>query len=330
MLRICLFAATLFWVSAQSVISEEKLIYGVFWEGCEHGCQGFVDAIEKSGFPVQLELRDAEQNKANLPKFIRESRELDADLVLTYGTSVTLGMAGRYDDPETAGRVTNRPLVFMYVSDPIGSNIVKGFASSGRPNIAGTYNRVPETVNIKTIRTILPGFSHLGMIYNFNERNSALKVDEMENLAANMGFKLTALEIDPGNSGVPDPSLISVRVTELAAADVDFIYLGSSSFLRINGAAFTKSAVENGIPILSPYEEVVRENDALISIAARAADVGEIAAQQALRILRDGKSPGDLSIARVTDFAYVVNMEVAKRLKLFPPIEFLQIAETVK
>jgi hypothetical protein len=31
----------------------------------------------------------------------------------------------------------------------------------------------------------------------------------------------------------------------------------------------------------------------------------------------------------VTDFAYVVNMAVARKLNIFPPIEILQIAETL-
>ncbi len=34
-------------------------------------------------------------------------------------------------------------------------------------------------------------------------------------------------------------------------------------------------------------------------------------------------------VARMTDFAFVVDMEVARALDLFPPLELLQIAETV-
>jgi putative ABC transport system substrate-binding protein len=145
-----------------------------------------------------------------------------------------------------------------------------------------------------------------------------------------MGFELVALELDPGNDGAPAPEVIPLRMAELRDRGVDFIYLGSSSFLRVNGALYTASALENGIPVLSPYENLVRDHDALLSIAARAYDVGVLAAQQALRILRDGATPGDLPIAQVTDFAYVVNMRVAKQLAQFPPFAFMQIAETTE
>ena len=108
-----------------------------------------------------------------------------------------------------------------------------------------------------------------------------------------------------------------------------WLYLGSSSFLNSNGDFFTRQAVEHGIAVVSPYEPLVRENQALLSIAARLEDVGRLAAEQALRILRDGAMPGDLPIVRATDFAYVVNMDVAKRLNRFPPFAFLQVAEAV-
>ncbi|MHA1554609.1 MAG: ABC transporter substrate-binding protein, partial [Alphaproteobacteria bacterium] len=84
------------------------------------------------------------------------------------------------------------------------------------------------------------------------------------------------------------------------------------------------------IGIVSPYENLVRHNAALLSVAARYEDVGRLAAEQALKVLRDGVTPGDLPIARVTDFAYVVNIDVAKALDRIPPFAFLQIAEIVE
>lgn len=313
-----------------AVFAETKTIYAITWEGtCEHSCQGFIETIENSGFDAEVILRLAHQDKSKFPGFVTESREVGADLVATYGTSVTLGVLGRRADDGDPRFVNGVPSVFWYVADPFGTNIAESFESSGRTYVTGTYNRVPEEVNIRTIRSIKPGFQHLGILYNGNERNSLIKVEEHHVLSEQMGYDFTAVELDPGNPGAPDPALIPVRMKELATAGVDFIYLGSSSYLRIHAEAFTAAAVENGIPVLSPYEELVRENQALVSIAARAYDVGREAAEQALRILRDGATPGELPIARVTDFAYVVNMDVARRLDVFPPVEILQVAETV-
>jgi len=274
-------------------------------------------------------VRFADQDKSRFPGYVEESRQLNADLVATYGTSVTLGLLGRKSDDGKPGFVQGVPAVFWYVADPFGTGIADGFDGTGRPHVAGTYNRVPEAVNIRTIRSIKPDFSHLGILYNGNERNSLIKVEEHRALSKEMGYEFTAIELDPGNEGAPDPALIAVRMKELADKGVDFIYLGSSSYLRLHADAFTGAAVEHGIPVLSPYEEIVRENQGLISIAARARDVGRAAAVQVLRILRDGAVPGDLPIERVTDFAYVVNMDVARKLGIFPSVDILQVAETI-
>ena len=59
-------------------------------------------------------------------------------------------------------------------------------------------------------------------------------------------------------------------------------------------------------------------------------DKVHLAARQALSILRDGKKPGDLPILSATDFAYVVNMDVARQLDRVPPFAFLQFAEAVQ
>lgn len=316
--------------SALSVQADSLKIYGIWYEGCEETCKAFSETIKASGIDAELIVRDANQDKSLIPGFVQEAKDLQVDLITTYGTSATVGTIGRIGDTDTSKLVTNIPVVFMFVSDPFGSKIAASFDSSGRPNVTGTYNRVPEKVNLRAIRSIRPDFKRLGMLYTLSEPNSISKVEEMTQLAADEGFELVALEIDPGNAETPDPALLEPRVAELAKAGVDFVYIGSSSFLSKNGAKFTELAVQNGLPVLSPYEELVRNDSALISIAARAYDVGRIGAEQSLKILKDGAKPGDLPIARVTDFAYVVNMKVAQELEIFPPMEILQIAEAVE
>jgi len=298
------------------------------WRGCEEACQGFQDYLTEHGVDTEFILRDAAQDKSVLPGFLAEARAENIDLILTWGTSVTDGIAGtlaELDDPAFNHDIPN---VFMIVADPVGVGIVESLEQTGRPNVTGTYNRVPEAVNIETIRTYLPGFDHLGMLYNVNEENSVLKRDEVSALTQSMGFELTALELPLGDDGKPRVEDIAVKMAELKAVEVDFLYLGSSSFLQDNGDVVTSVALENGIPVLSPYEQLVRDSHALITVAPRYYDVGQLAGEQAERILVDAVAPGDLPVLRMTKFAIVINMDVAKALKSFPPLELLQIAET--
>lgn len=317
-------------VTDASAQSNRKTIFAVYWRGCEELCHGFQDYIDEKAIDAEIVVRDAAQDRTKLPLFLEEARAMKADLILTWGTSVTLGIAGTLDDVEDPRFNNDIPQVFTGVADPVGARVVESLAKTGRKNVTGTYNRVPETVNILTIRSYLPTFKRLGLLYNVNEQNSLLKKIEIADLTSALKFELVALELPLGEDGKPRVEDIPVKVAALKEKGADFIYLGSSSFLDVNRDIFTGAAVEHGIPVLSPYERLVRDSQGLLSIAARYQDVGRLAARQVEKILVEGQVPGDIPVARVTDFAYVINMEVARKLNLFPPVEILQFAETVK
>ncbi len=316
--------------SAATGSGDKKLIYMAVWRGCEQACGAFKQSIAESGMNAEVTVRNANRDKSVLSKYVQEARALKADLVVTWGTSVTRSMAGTLEQINDKRFLHDKPIVFMIVADPIGAKIIKSYEKTGRPNVTGTRNRVPEEVNINTIRSYYPEFKRLGMLYNTNESNSVLKVEEVRSLSATMGFELVALELKLDAGGYPRPESIPIEMQELKEKGVDFIYVGSSSFLRKNQDVFTESAVEHGIPVLSPYEAMVRKSHALLSVAARYSDVGRLAAEQARKILVEGMAPGDLPVLAVEQFAYVINMDTASRLNLLPPIEVLQIAETVK
>jgi putative ABC transport system substrate-binding protein len=328
MLRF-IFTAVITACLATSAAAAQYKILIATWCGCEEACHGFQDYLTEQGLDIEFILRDAGRDKALLPGFLAEARSAQADLILTWGTSTTRGIASTLADLDNPAFNQDIPQVFTVVADPVGAGVVESLDQTGRANLTGTFNRVPEMVNIETIRAYHPGFTRLGLIYNTNEKNSALKHAEIAALSVEMGFDLTALELPLGDDGKPRIEDIAPAMVELKAAGVDFIYLGSSFFLDANRDAFTGAAVANGIPVLSPYERLVRNSQALISVAARYTDVGRLAGMQAEKILIGGARPVDLPVARMTDFAFVINMSVAKKLKRFPPLELLQIAETV-
>lgn len=316
-------------LAGSAAIAAQHSIFVITWRGCEEACQGFQDYLTGQGLDADFHLRDAGRGAETLPGFLAEARAKHADLILTWGTSATRGIAGTIDDMDNPAFNHDIPQVFTIVSDPVGAGVVKSLEETGRPNLTGTYNRVPESVNIETLRTYDPSFRQLGMLYNTNEPNSDQKYNELSKLSETMDFELIALKLPLYEDGKPRTEDIALKVAELKAAGVDFVYVGSSSFLRSQRDVFTGAAVEHKLPVLSPYEEMVRESQALLSVAARYYDVGRLAGAQAEKILAGSAVPGDLPVARMTDFAVVINMQVARELKLFPPIGLLQVAETV-
>lgn len=303
-------------------------IYLVVWRGCEDACKGFQDFFREEGIAANFIIRNADRDKTKLPAFVREAKDLKVDLVVTWGTSVTVGMLGTLADSDVAKHLTEIPTVFMIVADPVGAGVVQNYESSGRANITGTRNRVPEEVQMKAIRAYRY-FKRLGIIYNTNEINSVLNVKKIRELAKKMRFELFEGSIDLDDSGKPIVESVPQKIKELKDKNVTFIYVGSSSFLMRNRDYLTNSAIAQGVPIVAAYEEMARKSNALLAVASRYYSVGKLAGFQAKNILVDKIAPIDLPILSLSRYSYVINMETARKLKLYPPVTVLRYAEIV-
>lgn len=328
--RTVLMSALLLGLMNNSAYAARYQAMIVTWSGgCEEACAGFQAHFKEKGIDATFVLRDADGKKEALSGFLAEARSSHVDLIVTHGTNATVGMAGRLSDRSKPGLVPDIPKVFMIVADPVGAGLVRSLDAPGRPDLTGTYNRVPERVNIETLRAYRPQFRRLGLLYHANEQNSVIKRDELASLSKSMGFELLAQELPLGPNGQPKANEIAAQMAALKGAGADFVYLGSSTFLRENSKLLAESAARLGLPVLSPYESLARDGQALLSVAARYADVGRLAGQQAEKILRGNATAGSLPVLRMTKFAVVINMQVAKKLNLMPPLDLLQIAETV-
>ena len=58
-------------------------------------------------------------------------------------------------------------------------------------------------------------------------------------------------------------------------------------------------------------------------------NVGQLAAFQAKRVLVDKIPPNKIKIRRLRRFSYIINMETARQLKMFPPLDLLRYAEVI-
>ena len=315
-------------VLAQAEPADESFeVVMVTWRGCEEACQGFWDYLEAVGVDVSATILDADQDRELLPVFVEQIRQQSPDLVVTWGTSVTLGIAGTLE-PGPDPRVEDVPIVFMIVADPVGAGIIEGGNLSGREQVTGTYNRVPEAVQMRVLADYLP-FERLGLIYNDDELNAVLKADEVRRVAVDQGYEVVARVLAMDGEGAPLVEDIPRAVAEVASAGVDLIYLGSSSFLLANADVFTQAALEHGLPVATAYEAMVRDSHALVALGSAYYNVGQLAGFQAERILRDGLSPGELEVVGLDRFSVVVNMDAARELELYPPMLLLRVAEVV-
>ena len=314
---------------AASAKQNEFTILMVVWRGCENACKGFQDYIRERGITAEVLIRDAAGDRSRLPGFIIEAKNRKVDLVVTWGTSVTRGIVGEFDKIDSANHITEIPVIFMIVADPVGANIIKNYDSSGQHNVTGTRNRVPEEVQIKAISAYRP-FRKLGLLFNKDELNSVLNAEKIKTLADQMGFELFSYELALQTDGKPGIEEISAAISSMKQENVDFIYIGSSSFLMAHRDRVTSEAIKQGLPIATAYEAMASESHALVAVASRYYNVGKLAAFQAEQVLINKVPPIEVPIRSLSRFSYIINMETARQLKMYPPLDVLRYAELVK
>ena len=314
--------------TANAQTSDNPLtIVMVTFRGCEEACQGFKDYVEQFEVPAEVIVIDIARDRDRIPGIRDEVRAIGPDLLVTWGTSVTRGMIGTVDDSDAA-LVSGIPTVFMIVADPVGANVVTSLEDPGRHYVTGTINRVPEEIQMRVLAQYRP-FDRIGVIYNDDELNSVLKAEEIVRVGEDQGFEVVSRILRNGADGSPLVEDISVAVADLAESGVDFLYVGSSSFLLSNADLLTGAALDEGLPLATAYEAMVRDSDALIALANAYYNVGQLAGRQAERILVDGATPGDLEVIGLDRFTVLINIDTAAKLGLYPPMLLLRYAEII-
>jgi putative tryptophan/tyrosine transport system substrate-binding protein len=283
---------------------------------------GFMDHLRRR-LSVEFLVRDVGGVRHKAREFAEEAQRERVDLIYTFGTSVTLDVVGASGKVDPAVHVTNIPVVFNIVADPVGAGLAPAFAATGR-NLTGVSHLVPMTDQLRAMLRFRQ-VTKLGVIYNVSEPNSRLAVTQLRELAAQ--FKLQLVE-SPITSG-PNPGVAEVAeaMQPLIAARPGFIYLPSDSSLIERAAAIVELARAAGIAIISATEGPIRQDGALMGLVTNYANAGAFAGYKAEQILRGKQAVRSIPIETLQRFALVVNMATAVQLGVYPPLDVIKIAE---
>lgn len=323
-LILCALLAATLPVTAQA---RPYRIYMILYRGETGVEKGFRDYLVQHKLPVELIVRNIAQDTQQIPKLIDEARSLDVDLLYTWGTPITLAVVGNHKERNPQQHVTDIPILFTMVSSPEASGLVIARNAPGR-NFTGVVHVVPLEQQLSAIRAYLP-LRRMAVIYNPAEINSRLNVTELHRAAVHDKFDLIELAIPLDSRGRPIAAALPGLVTEIAKQKPDVLYLGPDTFITANRKVFTTAAVEARLPIFAATEVALRDGQALFGLVSRYENVGQLAGRKAEQILIEKRAPQDLPIDTLMRFSYVVNMAVAKKLDLYPPLKVANYAEII-
>jgi putative tryptophan/tyrosine transport system substrate-binding protein len=303
-------------------------IFMILYRGETEVEDGFKAYLEDRGIHADLTVRSVDSKMDLLPEFVTEAKEARPDLVYTWGTGVTLGTVGEFDEVDPERHITDIPVVFTMVSSPEGARIVPDRDSSGR-NLTGVSHIVPLETQIRAMRAYRR-MNRLAVLYNPNEENSVVNVRELKELGQRMGFTLIDQPVPLDASGQPDPSTLPKISADVASREPQFLYIGPDTFIGVYRDLITAEAIDLDLPTFTATELEIRHSNAMIGLVSPYFNVGRFTAFKAEQILVDGKAPAEIPIETLSRFSYLVKMPVVQQVGLYPPMAVLDYAEIIE
>ena len=268
--------------------------------------QGIIDELKAQNMNVIIDSQNA-NNDANIINAIASKFAADKkDLSIGIATPAAVALANS---------ITDRPVLFATVNDPIGAGLVDSF-DKGKNNVTGLCDALPIREHLKIYHSIYP-FKKLGFIYNGAEKNSITMLKTTQEVCDEMGIELLPITIyNPAEVNMAAESLVS---------RVDAFYVVTDNTLVSGLTALITAAANNKKPIFSEDYTSAVNGGILYAIGFDYYKAGRKTGKMAVEILK-GKSPDEMPVTFMEypeESVVIVDMDRAKALNIEIPKELI-------
>ncbi len=265
------------------------------------------------GRSVRIDYRWAAGSVDRMRLFARELVQLNPDALVTISTPATAALQAE---------TRTIPIVFAWVSDPIGSGFVSSLAHPGG-NITGFLNIEASVVGkwLTLMREIAPQVSRIGFLYNPQTAPYARYYLDTFRAAS------STLAIEAIDAPVHSTEEVEAFMTKLGDEAGAGLFVMSDTSMIVYRKTIYSLAERYRLPTIYPYRVFAAEGG-LMSYGVDVTDLLRGAASYIDRILR-GEKPNELAVQQPTRFELVVNAKTAKKLGLTIPTSMVVAAQEV-
>ena len=214
------------------------------------------------------------------------------------------------------------PIVFVVVSDPVGSGFVASLAQPGG-NVTGFINIEAKLVEktIEVLKEIAPATKRVAILFNpLTAPQANYYLQPFEAAAHSLG-------VEPITAPVHDDADIERVIADLAREPGGGLVLMTDIFIWVHGKAINRLAAHYRVPTTNT-ERSVTADGGLATYGVDTIHLFRRAASYADRILK-GSKPSELPVQAPTKFELVINLKTAKALGLDVPPTLLGRADEV-
>ena len=284
--------------------------------------QAYVAAFEEKlqqvgwtvGRNVQIDTRWSPPGDVEaLQRFAKELVALQPDLILSHSTPTTATLLQQ---------TRSIPIIFAFVSDPLGSGFVASFPRPGG-NSTGFIVMEPGMASkwLELLKEIAPRVARVAFLFNPTTAPYAEYYLKPFKTAA------PSFAVEAVTAPVHDKSELTTLITTLAHEPNGGIIVMPDSFMDAHRAEIISLAARNGLPAVYPFQYWA-EGGGLLSYGTEQIDNFRRAAGYVDRILR-GEKPADLPVQAPVKYVLTINAQTARMLGLTVPDKLLAVADEV-
>ncbi len=272
--------------------------------------QGLAELGYVEGRNVVIEARFAEGQLERLPELVAELVRLKVDVIALTG-AVTARAAKK--------AVTDIPIVFAVVVDPLADNVVPSLERPGG-NLTGvtSFDRQQARKQLELLKEVVPGLKRLAILGDQGVSEALMKASEEQ--ARALGLQPQRLRV-----AGPTPDLEGAFAA-IRQEHADALLILEEPVLGVHAKRIAEMAAKDRLPTVFAPSRVAAGG--LIAYGTSQVEAIRRMAAYVDKVLK-GARPGELSVETVTRYELIVNLKTAREIGVTIPPEVLKRADQV-
>lgn len=260
--------------------------------------EGFKQAIEDAGLDVEYDVQNAQNDNSANTTIATNLVNSNVDLIFSNSTPSTQAVASATQEI---------PIVFSTVADPVGAEVVESMEKPGG-NVTGNSDTHPEAIEmtLKFLKDELNS-ENIGMVYNSGEQNARAQVDNVKDLAEDIGVNIVEATISTSSE--------VKQATESLLGKVDSIYIITDNTVVSALESVIDVANENKLPVITAEYDSVKRGS-LAAYGFEYYDIGYESGKMAVKILKGEAKPADIPVQNPQNLKLLMNKNTADEIGL--------------
>ncbi|MDY0289313.1 MAG: ABC transporter substrate-binding protein [Sphaerochaeta sp.] len=260
--------------------------------------QGIQDYLNSTGIKATFDLQNCNAEISTAIAIAQKFKSDKKDLVIGIATPPAQALAQV---------ITDRPVVFGAITDPLAAGLVANYDRTEPTNIAGISDLNPVELQLDTFFSITKA-KRLGMIYTSSEANGVAMMELARDICKERGIEFVA-------AAVSNSSEVKMAAQSIIGR-IDAMYIAIDNTVVSAIAGVSDVCKKASIPLFNTDTTSSEQIDFLMSWGFNYYTVGVETGKVVERILNgeDPKEIGAVFFDDPTQFELWFNLDVAKKL----------------